>query len=208
MVGDLLYSSSVKSVFEHGKGKSAVSPGSKWAVKTGSMEDGMTLNAMRAYGARNLGSFRNPFPILITRGSHDVTAKNAVLQVFRGRVAGAKPLTLPSRQAIEHRKKVVAAMNLQHFMDDEESAKEIKTSMLLATSKAYDKAMWQTYRPEITAWVRDFLAKERKQNKPIDKKWLRQVKKLGLIGKPRRNPWNLREWIFVLEKMKVADEFF
>ena len=73
---------------------------------------------------------------------------------------------------------------------------------------AYDKAMWQTYRPEITAWVRDFLAKKRKQNKPIDKKWLRQVEKLGLIGKPRRNPWNLREWIFVLEKMKVADEFF
>jgi len=212
MVGDLLYSSSVKSVFQ--KNKVAVSPGSKWAVSEqvggeyGQVgEDGMTLNAMRAYGARNLGAFRNPFPILITRGSHDVTAKNAVLQVFCGRVASAEPLTLPSKQAIQHRKKVVAAMDLQDSMDDASSAEEIKSSMLLATSTAYDKAMWQTYQPEVAELVREFMARKRQRNKPIDKAWLLQVEKMGLTGKPRQKPWNLEEWIFVLEKMKVADEW-
>lgn len=208
MVCDLLYSESVDKVFVNGKDKSITAPGKKWSVKPSRMEDGMTLRTMRAYGARKLGSYRNPFPILIKKHSDDVTAKNAVLQVFRGRLSTAKPFKFPSEKAIERRKKKIAALDLQHLMDDESSAEEIKTSMLIPTSKAYDKAMWQLYRKQIREWVEDRMSK-RSKGKPLEESWISTVEELGLTGKQRRRkPWKLNDWIFVLSKLKVADEFF
>merc|ERR1719324_1365205 len=112
MVGDLLYSDSVDQVFKHGKTKEAAPAGAQWSVQRTRFEDGMTLRAMRAYGARSLGAFRNPFPILITRGKDDITAKNVVLQVFRGRKDSAKPLRLPTEKAIARRKALIQALDL------------------------------------------------------------------------------------------------
>jgi hypothetical protein len=206
MVCDLLYATSVDRVFTSGKSKQVAQPGSSWAVKRTRFEDGMTLRAMRAYGARRLGAYRNPFPILITRGQNDVTAKNAVLQMFRGRLASAKPLKLPSAAWIEKRKKMVKAMILGH-LDDDSNAEEIKTSMLLPTTAAYDRAMYQIYRAQVRRYVKDELRALRKKNKPIDEEWMSMVVKLGLTGEPRKKPLNLKEWAFILQKLKVADEF-
>lgn len=91
-------------------------------------------------------------------------------------------------------------------MEDEDSAEEIKTSLLIPTTKAYDKAMWQTYSPEVKKWVQNKI--RRKENNPNNKEWMAMVTKMGLTGKHRRKPWNLQEWIFVLSKLKVGDEFF
>lgn len=208
MVGDLLYSSSVAKVFENGKSKTLATPGSQWYVKKSRSEDGMTLRAMRAYGARKLGAFRNPFPILITRGPDDVTAKNAVVQVFRGRRATAKPLTLPSAKAIEKRKVAVNALQLKEIdHEDQSNAEEIKSSMLIPTSKAYDKAMYQLYRKEIRGWVHHQI-EHQKKDKPLSKEWLSMVEKLGLVGTTKRKkPWNVKEWMFVLQKLRV-EQFF
>jgi hypothetical protein len=208
MVGDLLYSDAVDHVFLQQKSKTLAKPGAKWAVQTSRFEDGMTLRTMRAYGARKLGSFRNPFPIFITRGHDDVTAKNAVLQVFRGRLNHAKPLTLPSNKSTARRMKLIGGLDLKHFMDDEDSAEEIKSSMLIPTSKAYDKAMWKIYRAQIQDFVESKIKRSEKHKRPLDPEWLEQVKLMGLTGKPRRKPWNLDEWMFILTDLRVADEFF
>lgn len=208
MVCDLLYAKSLGKVFTHGTKDSPVPPGKKWPVKPSSFEDGMTLRAMRAYGARKLGAFRNPFPILINRESNDVTAKNAVLQIFRGRLNHAKPWKFPSAKAKERRQSLISSMDLEHAMEDESSAEEIKSSMLIPTSKSYDKAMWQIYRKQIRGWVQERLNERELSKKPVNPEWMAMVEQLGLAGKPRKQAWNLKEWIFVLEKLKVADEFF
>jgi len=208
MVGDLLYSDSIAKVFESGKSKTLAAPGDNWYVKKSKSEDGMTLRAMRAYGARKLGSFRNPFPILIPRGTNDVVAKNAVLQVFRGRRATAKPFKLPSAEAMEKRKAAVNALQLKEIdRDDDSNAEEIKASMLIPTSKSYDKAMYQLYRKEIKGWVQHKI-KHQNKDKPLSKEWLSMVEKLGLTGSTnRKKPWNVNEWMFVLQKLQV-EEFF
>jgi hypothetical protein len=209
MVGDLVYSDSVADVFTQGSPKGeVVPPGAKWSVKKTRFEDGMTLRAMRAYGARRLGAFRNPFPILITHGKDDITAKNVVLQVFRGRKDSAKPLRLPTEKAIARRKALIQALDLSDNIEDDSNAREIQTSMLLATSSAYDKAMWQIYRGQIREWIKRRIAKAKKHGKDLDGSWMKQVEEMGLTGKPRRQPWNLNEWIFVLSKLHVADEVF
>lgn len=205
MVCDLVYADSIPDAFKNGKGKH-VRSGGKWSVKRTRFEDGMTLRAMRAYGARRLGAYRNPFPILIDRGHGDFTAKNAVLQVFRGRLNHAKPWKFESAKKQEHRKKVIGDVKMQ--LDSPEDVKEIRDSMLVSTSKAYDRGMWQIYRDQIRDAVKEQIQKKKARNVTIDPKWMAMVEKMGLTGNKRKKPWTLKEWVFVLEKLKVADEFF
>merc|ERR1719183_1040169 len=181
MVCDLLYTDSIKETFvQKKKGMAAVQvkPGARWSVKRTRFEDGMTLRAMAAYGARRLGAFRNPFPILIETSKDDVTAKNAVLQVFRGRLHHAKPMRFESEKAMERRKKKVKAVKMQ--LDNNDDEKEIRDSMLISTSKAYDKAMWQIYRDQIREKVDRTIKRKQAANKPIDPTWMATVEKMGL----------------------------
>jgi len=194
MVGDLSQAGSADGVF------SSARPGSSRSVNPWDDEYGMTFGTMQAYGARSLGAFQNPFPILINnhhRHRRDsVIAKNAVLQVFCGRLDGAEPLEMPSKEAVAARIKFLTALNLDVAMGHE-VVQLLKTSMLVPTTAAYDKAMWQWY----SVRIRDLVQWEIEHNKSIDKAWMTSVKELGLTGKPRLTPWSLQEWIFVITQI-------
>jgi hypothetical protein len=206
MVGDLASGNSMAEVFPVGEGKAATVPGDKWPKENMRQSEGegaITLMAMRAYGARRVGAFRNPFPIFIPQKPDDtIIAKNAVLQVFSGRLADAKPLEMPSPAEIEDRKKKVAGLNLRRYFKDKDSAQEIKAAMLIPTSKAFDMAMWQMYKADIQQFVQHSMRRHRK-----NKTWISKVTEMGLVDKPRETPWTLDEWIFVLTKLKYGDQF-
>merc|ERR1719476_852872 len=203
MIGDLVRGGSMTELFPAGDGKDATAPGDTWPDQRISLkhgEDAITLLAMRAYGARKLGAFRNPFPIIIPQNadSTDIIAKNAVLQVFSGRVANATPLEMPSPAEVEDRKKKIGALNFRRYFHDKDCANDIKASMLIPTSKAFDKAMWQMYKFDI----HEFVMERMQRRKKISESWISKVKEMGLLDEPRQTPWTLDEWIFILTKLK------
>mmetsp|Transcript_45823 Transcript_45823/g.85671 ORF Transcript_45823/g.85671 Transcript_45823/m.85671 type:complete len:488 (-) Transcript_45823:181-1644(-) len=222
MVGDLLYSDSLERTFQQGK-KNVVAPGGRWKVKGRSMEDGMTLMAMHAYGAKRLGSFRNPFPIFLKRSDDDVTAKNGVLQVFQGRRSHAKPFVMPSKDEVQRGKKELESFDLRRYFDDDDNAKEVKRSLLISTSTAYERAMSQLYLPTI----RHLVAHHHKQSgtgkgsRSFSDATMAKLKELGLLssdqktkskGKRKQSgnlkPWGLKDWIFIIKHLNGVDEIF
>jgi hypothetical protein len=178
------------------------SPGSDLLVTWDTPEAGMTLNAMDAFEAHQLGSKRGPFPLVIPQGgSEEYIAKNAVLQVFQGRKKGAEAFEVPSAELMKTRKATVEEAHIQQYMEDNGSAKELIQSLLSPMSAQYLKAMWQMYRNSVT----DVYIKKEYQ---LSKEDQNTAQEMGLGGKSRETPWTFEEWLFVLTKLGFGDDVF
>mmetsp|Transcript_59917 Transcript_59917/g.104816 ORF Transcript_59917/g.104816 Transcript_59917/m.104816 type:complete len:488 (+) Transcript_59917:41-1504(+) len=219
MVSDLVSSYRMDDVFKNGK-KTVVAAGKRWKVRKQSMEDGMTLMAMQAYGARRLGSFRNPFPIFNFRRGDDAIAKNGVLQVFHGRQDNAKPFKMPRDDEVLRRKDLLERLNLAKYFEDKDNAKEVKESLLIPTSTAYERAMSQLYLPTMRDLIKDH---HKHGDKGLSGRPLAKLQELGLApdgkkakssGKCKKGtchlkPWGVEDWIYIIQHLNGAtDEVF
>jgi hypothetical protein len=112
--------------------KEKVKPGGRWKVHRSSEEDGMTWIGLDAYGARRLGAWRSPFPLLIDEGKSRKVAKNAVLQIFSGRRAGVKRETMPSKRRNDANRALVENFDFKRAFgaDDADFAQELKEALL------------------------------------------------------------------------------
>lgn len=203
MVGDLLNRRMpVSQVFGHSR------PGAPWTVAPHSDEDGMTLIGMNAYGAHRLGTRRAPFPVLIMHGKTGI-AKNAVLQVFRGRVAGysASEQSMPSAAVLAKDSEFVHATNWKNVFKNvrgfEDMAKEVRESLLIPTSKAYEMAMRNYYMPELRKRASD-------KKSSLSSKQQAKLKTLGLLGNgafDKSQRWGPRTWVYLSMTLDVTDLF-
>lgn len=190
IVGDILRAGSLTQIFQDGK--------------EGSGEGNMTQTAMQAYGARRLGFFQNPFPIL-SIGKLHAFAKNGVLQVFHGRHEGAEPFVMPSEEEVQRRKEELQSFPFEKYFKDEVNAKEIRESLLISTSTAYDDAMRQHYLP----MLREFFENAH----PLSSSSVTKLHDLGLTlfkGEKayKSKHWGLKDWFFIFQNLDGAENIF
>lgn len=161
--------------------KHSVAPGSHWKVEKGSKEDGMTWMGLDAYGAKRLGAWRSPFPLLIDRGEDDKVGKNAILQIFAGRRPDVEPESMPSKEEVEKSQALIEAFDFtKAFGGDKGVGQEFKDSLLQPVSSAYARGTQELYEQEIRRLVQergldDFTPKQRKM-----------LEAFGLTSKPMR----------------------
>jgi len=173
-------------------------PGGEWKVTTSFSEGGMTLSAMNAYEAYEVGGWRNPFPIYISTRRGDY-AKSMIVQLFRGRAANAKPWEIPSPTAVLSAKQYVENADWLDALGDDDLpfAAEVKMSLLIPCSTAYNKAMWMLYRDNVKKRFREQVHRGK-----VKKSWKPMLEKLGLMGKSRETPWTVTEWVFIITKLR------
>jgi len=204
MVSDIMRDDQVKrpdDIYD-ASGSALPAPGSEWRISEMVGEGALTLGAMTAYEAHEVGAFRNPFPIYIgERGQGGTTAKCMIVQLFQGRTPNAKPWEVPSTTAMSSLKAFVEGIDWVGALDDdEENAAEVKMSFLFPCSTAYDKAMWMHYRKRVQKKV----ARMSRRGQ-IKRSWKPTLEKLGLMGNKRREtPWTVKEWAFIITKLKFS----
>lgn len=207
MVADLLKSDTSWGEMFQSSGHEATMPGHAWPVQRRSMEDGMTLIALDAYGTRRLGSWRNPFPLRVKQ-RHRKVAKNAVLQAFRGRRDGHSSLDeMPSAALVEDDAVLVRGADWTEIFEGEvEIGREFRDSMLTPVSFAYERAMRELYEGDLRKLVleRGLASFSPKQRATIERMGL-----AGVAGRKRRDRprWSAREWLFCLTELEASDLF-
>jgi hypothetical protein len=198
MVNDILNSGEmVKDVYDT-TGKTMPTPGSKWKVTIGLGEGGLTLGAMTAYEANEVGGWRSPFPIYIRKQGSD-TAKSLMVQLFRGRKANAAPWDVPSTSAMSALKTFVEGVDWVGALQDEANAAEVKMSLEFPCSTAYNKAMYNLYNKDVKQRLERMTRRHQ-----VKSSWKPMLEQLGLTGKPRQTPWTVEEWAFIITKLKFS----
>jgi hypothetical protein len=199
MVNDILNSGEkVKDIYDT-TGKVMPTPGSKWKVSVGLGEGGLTLGAMTAYEANEVGGWRSPFPIYIRKQGSD-TGKSLMVQLFRGRKANAAPWEVPSTTAMSALKKFVEGVDWVTALDqDEANAAEVKMSLEFPCSTAYNQAMYNLYNKDVKQKLERMTRRHR-----VKESWKPMLEQLGLTGKPRQTPWTVEEWAFIITKLKFS----
>jgi len=177
--------------------------GAEWDVDNDEPE--MTLSTMRNYGARTLGAFRGPSPIIHAEHSN-VMAKNAIVQMFQGYGPAQLPIPPPSPEDIAVdtpflEKVDWAGLRIWHGLE-----RSLKT----AVSKPYDRACQEFYAPQIRE-----LAEVEGLCTSLAQGTIARLRDLGLCGaagKPGHQStstqWTVKDWIFIIEVLNVNGSVF
>jgi len=159
-----------------------------------------TLIAMQAYNAQRLGSQRNPFPLLVAERD-EVIAKNAVVQVFQGRTAGAERESLPLASVLNSDIAAVKGFDWGS-LHDKDYARQVESSLLIPVSPAYERACRTVHEKDV------FHSFERKGLQPFNSEERVYLQELGLVSgtgkqvQPGR--WGPKAWLFFLKKLNAV----
>jgi len=174
--------------------------GERWDVgrdgTDGSDEPEMTLSTMRIYGARTLGSFRGPFPILHFEDD-EMLAKNAVVQMFRGYKPGQQPVSPPSAEDIAADEPFLESADWKALG----VWKGLENSLHTPVSAEYDTACREHYAPWIGGMVKE------KDIASLASAERAQCEELAICGKAgeqdgRQQPsrrWTAKDWILIFK---------
>jgi len=168
-----------------------------------SAEPEMTFSTMRVYGARTLGAFRGPFPILHA-GEGQIMAKNAVLQMFQGYKPGQQPVAPLSADDIASEKSFLERADWKALG----IWKGLENALYTPVSAAYDTACQEHYAP----WIRSLMNK--KPITSLSSAERAQCEELGICGNAgqqhgRHQPsrrWSAKDWILIF-KLRPAGEW-
>jgi len=197
MVNDEVFGESLNSMFL-AKDSKGTAPGAAWkptAKRQG--EDTDTLIAMRAYRARRRTSRRNPFPLIIREGK-ELIAKNAVVQVFQGRLDGATRMSLPTATVLAADTAAVNKFDWKKF--ESGYADDIKKSLLTPVSPAYEEACRAIHEASLRGII------QRKGVKFFGAKDRGFLRRLGLVGratKQEQERWGPQAWLFFLKHLDM-----
>lgn len=190
----------------------AVAAGDTWVAQHG-FEDEDSAITLNHYGARSLGMWRNPFPVLLGQGSGleshnksmkvETAAKSIVVQAYRGRVGGRKPESAPKLTKDEET--VLRRTKWAKIKD----GYEMKEWLKIPVSNAFARASRDVHIARILK------TPELLQKESLDAEVLQRAETLGFKeGSTRKGHvdehdpgWTVDDWIFLFRDVKLADKY-
>jgi len=201
LVSDVHISKSDWGRIVHQSGRS-VPHGAKWDVVDG--EPRMTLSTMQNYGARTLGAFRGPAPIIHLEHEVSRFAKNGIVQLFLGYEPGQPSIPPPSPEDTAADKLFLekadwSGLHIWHGLE-----RSLKTP----ASQPYERACQEMYAPAIRGLV------DIRGCPSFTHVTRARLMELGLCDAAERtnlqstsSPWTSKDWVFIIDVLggKVLD---